>query len=144
MFLLDTMTVSALRQGRQVPEVATWVGSQATDALFVSAITLGEIVKGAEQARSRNLPFGLVLDLWAAKVEQDFGSRLLPVDVATVREWGRLAARIGNTSTDLIIAATALVHDLTVVTRNVRHFAPTGVRLFNPWDVNSPAHASGS
>lgn len=137
MFLLDTVTVSALRQGRQVLEVAAWVRTQPTEALFVSAITLGEIVKGAEQARNRNLPFGIVLDLWAAKVEHEFSNRLLSVDAIIAQEWGRLAARIGNTSTDLIIAATALVHGLTVVTRNVRHFEPTGVRLFNPWDPNS-------
>lgn len=71
---------------------------------------------------------------WVEKTIADYADRLIPVDTAIARRWGRLSARIGNSGADLMIAATALEHSLTVVTRNIRHFAPTGVAIENPFD----------
>lgn len=136
-FLLDTCVVSELF--RSVPEsrVVEWYEATAPRALFVSALTLGEIRKGVEKLGS-----GPRRDRIRAWLEIEFpgwfDGRILPVDAAVADEWGRLAARAARTlpMVDSLIAATALCHRLSVATRNVADFAPTGVAIVNPWAMN--------
>ena len=127
MFLLDTDVLSALRRRERNPELARWVGTQRTTDLYLSVVTVGEIERGIMRQQRRDTGFARELALWLDRLLDWYGERVLPVDVATARRWGRLSATLGHDSPDLLIAATAVEHGLTVVTRNVRHFEPTGV-----------------
>jgi len=133
MYLLDTVILSELRREPRDPGVVVWISAQRAPDLFVSAFTIGEIERGIAQQRSRNPAFAESLSAWLDSLLTLYSDRILPVDTATARRWGQLSAAIGNDSVDLIIAATALEHGLTVVTRNSRHFEPTGVPILNPF-----------
>ena len=133
MYLLDTNVVSALRRLERNPEVGQWVESQRTTDLYLSVVTVGEIERGIAQQQRNNPAFAADLALWLDRVLRWYGNRILAFDLATARRWGQLSAALGNDSADLLIAATALEHGLTVVTRNVRHFEPTGVPVINPF-----------
>ena len=98
----------------------------------ISIMTIGEIEHGA--ANVQDSTFARVLSKWLRDVIKLFGNNILTIDIPTAQRWGRISAALGNRNIDLFIAATALEHDLTVVTRNVRHFEPTGVRIVNPFD----------
>ena len=95
-------------------------------------MTVREIERGITQQQRHNPAFARDLAVWLDRVLAWYGDRILPVDAATARRWGQLSAALGNDSADLLIAATALEHGLTVVTRNVRHFEPTGVSVLDP------------
>lgn len=133
MFILDTMVLSELRKRRPNVGLREWLGPVPTLDLFVSAISLGEIEVGIEKQRSHNPAFVAELSEWLDQTIRAYGDRILPFGVAEALRWGRLAARIGNKGMDLAIAATALEHGLTVVTRNVSHFEPAGVPTLNPF-----------
>ena len=132
MFLLDTDVLSALRRRERNPNVVRWVDSQRTTDIYLSVVTVGEIERGVTQQLRRDPPFGRELALWLDSVLLWYGDRIIPIDVATARRWGQLSATLGHGSPDLLIAATALEHGLTVVTGNIRHFEPTGVPVINP------------
>lgn len=127
MYLLDTDVLSALRRRERNPTIVRWIESQRVADLYISVITVGEIERGIAQQQRRNLVFARDLSVWLDRMLDWYGDRILPVDTATARRWGQLSAALGHESADLLIAATALEHGLTVVTRNVRHFEPTGV-----------------
>ena len=132
MFLIDTDVLSALRRRERHPAIVRWVEDQRTTDLHISVVTVGEIERGITQQQRHNPAFARDLAVWLDRVLAWYGDRILPVDAATARRWGQLSAALGNDSADLLIAATALEHGLTVVTRNVRHFEPTGVSVLNP------------
>ena len=132
MFLLDTDVLSALRRRERNPAIVLWVETQRTADLYISVVTVGEIERGITQQQRHNTPLARDLSLWLDRVLAWYSDRILPVDAATARRWGRLSATLGHDSADLLISATALEHGLTVVTRNVRHFGPTGVPVLNP------------
>ena len=132
MFLLDTDVLSALRRRERHPEAVRWVETQRTADLYISVVTVGEIERGITQQQPRDPSFAGELALWLDRVLAWYSDRILIVDAATARRWGRLSATLGHDGADLLIAATALEHGLTVVTRNVRHFEPTGVPTLNP------------
>ena len=132
MFILDTDVLSALRRRERSPSVVQWVESQRTTDMYVSVVTVGEIERGITQQRRRNPGFADELAAWLDRVLSWYQGRVLPVDIATARRWGQLSASLGHNGADLLIAATALEHGLTVITRNVRHFEPTGVPTLNP------------
>jgi predicted nucleic acid-binding protein len=134
MFLLDTDVLSALRRRERNPEIARWVGTQRTTDLYLSVVTVGEIERGIARQQRRDTAFAQSLALWLDRMLDWYGERVLPVDIATARRWGRLSADIGHDSADLLIAATALEHGLTVATRNVRHFEPTGVAVVGTFE----------
>ena len=134
MFLLDTDVLSALRRRERNPEIARWVGTQRTTDLYLSVVTVGEIERGIVRQQRRDTGFARELALWLDRLLDWYGERVLPVDIATARRWGRLSADRGHDSVDLLIAATALEHGLTVVTRNVRHFEPTGVPVLGSFE----------
>jgi hypothetical protein len=105
--------------------------------LFVSVLTVGEIERGIERQRPLNPPFAESIASWLDVILRMYEGRILAVDVAIARRWGRLSQRIGNKGLDLAIAATALEHGLTVVTRNVSDFEPTGVSVLDPFKSRS-------
>lgn len=133
MFLIDTDVLSAARRPERHPQIVHWLASQEEHRLFVSVITLGEIQDGVHRQLRRNPPYGRELAAWLDEVITGFDTRILSFEVPEARQWGRFTADLGYDNADLQIAATALVHGLTVVTRNVRHFEPTGVRVLNPY-----------
>ena len=135
MYLLDTDVLSALRRRQRNPAIEQWYERQNSSNLHISVITLGEIQRGVSQELRRNSEFADDLAQWFQRVVTEFDDRILQVDLGVARRWGQLTLDIGNTNPDLLIAATALEHDLTVVTRNVRHFEPTGARIVNPSSV---------
>ena len=106
--------------------------AQRTSDLYLSVVTVGEIERGIVQQRKHDPSFAKELSLWFDRVLAWYSDRILLVDVATARRWGQLSATLGHDGADLLIAATALEHGLTVVTRNVRDFEPTGVPTVNP------------
>jgi len=134
MYLLDTDVLSELRKRKRNPNVIAWLGSASATDLFLSSVTVAEIELGIERQRKADAAFAQQLERWLDVTLRVYGERILPVTVGVARRWGRLAAQIGNKSLDLAIAATALEHGLTVVTRNVPHFAPTGVAILNPFE----------
>ena len=133
MFLIDTDVLSAARRAERHPQVTSWLARQEEHSLFVSVITLGEIEDGVHRQLRRNPPYGRELAAWLDQIITGFDSRILAFEAPDARQWGRFTADLGYDNADLQIAATALVHGLTVVTRNVRHFKPTGVRVLNPF-----------
>lgn len=134
MHLLDTVVLSELRKRERNRGVVEWLASQRPSDLFLSAVTIGEIERGIALQHPRNPKFAARLAEWLDRVLTLYSDRILPVDTATARRWGRLSAAIGNDGADLLIAATAIEHGLTVVTRNTRHFSPTGVTVINPFE----------
>ncbi len=133
MLILDTNVLSALRRPERAPQVAEWLAAQPEDQLFLSVITIGEIARGISRQEQQNPTFAADLQAWLDRTVMLFSDRLLPFGAAEARIWGALSAQLGHAGADLLIAATALHHDATVVTRNVADFAPTGVRLENPF-----------
>jgi toxin FitB len=125
--------LSELRRRQRNRHVVNWIGSVAPTELFLSTVTIAEIERGIEFQRTRDQAFAAALETWLDATLGAFSERILPVDIAVARRWGRLSARIGNRSPDLAIAATALEHGLTVVTRNVSDFTPTGVAILDPF-----------
>lgn len=132
MFLIDTDVLSALRRRERHPSVVGWVSRQRATDLYVSVVSVGEIEKGIIRQERRNPGFARVLSAWLDNILVLYGDRILPVDVPTARRWGRLCGAIGHEGPDLLIAATALERGLSVVTRNVGHFQPTGVAVVDP------------
>ena len=132
MFLLDTDVLSALRRRERNPETVRWVEAQRTSDVYISVVTVGEIERGITQQQQRNPSFARELSFWLDRVLAWYSDQILPIDAPTARRWGQLSATLGHDGADLLIAATALEHGLTVITRNIRHFEPTGVPLLNP------------
>ena len=133
MMLLDTMVLSELRKTAPNAGVVSFIEAQAADALFLSVLTVGEIEAGIEKQRTAAPEFAEELNQWLTLLELQFAQCILPVTPAIAKLWGRLCVQTGNKGVDNLIAATALCHNLTVVTRNVKDFAPTGVRVLNPY-----------
>jgi predicted nucleic acid-binding protein len=137
-FLLDTCVVSELTRPKPHANVIRWFEAQDAAALFVSVLTVGEIEKGIAA-----LPTGrkrVALSGWLATLRSTYGDRILSIDAAIAAIWGRTAARIERAGgrlavVDGLIAATAVHHGYTVVTRNVGDFVKTGVALLNPWQA---------
>jgi predicted nucleic acid-binding protein len=132
MFLIDTDILSALRKRQRNPHVVQWMLDQRMTDLYLSVVSLGEIERGITQQRHRDPTFAHVLAAWLDNVLALYHTRILDVDLPTARRWGRLSAALGHEGADLLIAATALEHGLTVVTHNVRDFEPTGVPVLDP------------
>ena len=135
MFLLDTNVLSELRRRHRTdPKVAAWANDTHAADLFLSAITILEVEAGALMLARRDETQGAVLRAWIDdKVLPAFNGRILSVDTAVAQRCARLHTPDPRSERDALVAATALVHGLKVVTRNVADFQPMGVDLLNPW-----------
>jgi len=134
--LLDTVVVSELRKARPNPRVIEWMRGLRESDVFLSVVTIGEIERGISKVRDAE--FAQALTRWLEDLLRFYGDRVLPVTPDIARRWGRLSADLGHEGADLLVAATAASHRLTVATRNVRHFAPTGVAVFDPFKAPAP------
>jgi toxin FitB len=132
LYLLDTMILSALRQRQRSRHLVAWLRTVPESDLFLSVVTVGEVEKGIAAVMKREPAFAQRLVIWLDEVMRRYAARILSVDLAIARRWGRLAAAHGHGGADLLIAATALEHGLAVATSNTRHFADTGVVLVDP------------
>ena len=138
MYLLDTNVVSELRKaksGKSNKKVIKWAESVPVSNLFLSVITILELETGILLAERRDPSQGAVLRSWFnSHVLPAFSERILPLDVAVAQRCAKLHVPDPQSDRDAIIAATALVHGMTVVTRNVSDFEQSGVEILNPWD----------
>ena len=132
MYLLDTNVVSELQKMKPHGAVASWFGSIPQDQLFLSAIVLAEIQSGIELVQGHNAARAALLTRWLDQLPASY--QVLPLDGAVCREWARLMhGRQPEMSGDAFVAATARVHGMVVVTRNLRDFRDFGVELFDPF-----------
>lgn len=132
MYLLDTNIVSELRKPRPHGTVVAWIEAVADADLYLSAVTLGEIQVGIEMTREQDVPKAAKIEAWVDQVAATYN--VLPMDATTFRIWAKLMHRQSDTVyEDAMIAASAIAHHLTVVTRNVRNFERFDVPLFNPF-----------
>ena len=139
MYVLDTNVVSELRKvraGKANPNVAAWAESVDAADLFVSVVTVMELELGILSIERKDATQGAVLRAWLEQqVLPEFSERTLPIDTAVAQRCARLHVPDKRGERDALIAATALVHGMTVVTRNVADFKPTGVAILNPWEA---------
>ncbi|MCY1216590.1 Toxin FitB [compost metagenome] len=137
MYLIDTNVISETRKRERAnPGVRAFFRQAAREgaALYLSALTVGELQRGIALIRHRgDTAQAAVLEQWLATVLEDFGRQVLPVDADVAQVWGQLRAPRPEHALDKFIAATALIHDLTIVTRNVEDFRGTGAMLLNPF-----------
>jgi predicted nucleic acid-binding protein len=134
-FLLDTNVLSELRKGaRADANVRRWFESVDESLLFLSVLVTGEIRRGIEAMRRRDVRAATALERWLDSLVQAHSDRVLPVDAATTDEWGRLDAQGSLPVVDGLLAATARVHDLTLVTRNVKDVIRTGIDVLDPFE----------
>jgi predicted nucleic acid-binding protein len=136
-FLLDTNAVSEIRR-RHDPRVRAWAEAVQNAELHLSALTLGEIRTGIDRLRGRDPAQADVFTHWLSELRTRFAERILPVDARIADRWGQLNAPTSRNTVDSLIAATAHVHQLTVVTRNTKDFQGCDVSLLNPWEYEPP------
>ncbi|MSP00245.1 MAG: type II toxin-antitoxin system VapC family toxin [Acetobacteraceae bacterium] len=133
-YLLDTNVISGSRKRqRGNPGVVGWAASVDPSDLHTSVLVIGEIRRGIEQKRRSDATQAAALDGWLATVRTGLMGRILPIDERVAELWGKPGSRRSIPSIDGLIAATALVHGLTMVTRNVKDMARTGAVLLNPF-----------
>jgi len=133
-YLLDTNVLSELRKGaRAHASVRAWFKAVDDDALFTSVLVLGELRRGVESIRSRDPLAAVAFEQWLERLKEQFAERLLPIDVTTADRWGCLNVPDPLPTLDGLLAATALAHGMTLVTRNTRDVERSGVTLMNPF-----------
>jgi predicted nucleic acid-binding protein len=131
-FLVDTNVVAEIRRGRD-RHVRAWAESVEDVSLHLSVMTLGEIRKGIELLRGRDPAQAEVFAGWLGELHKRFAERIVPIDAAVAEEWGTLNTSAPRNTVDSLIAASARVRGLTVVTRNTADFEGCGVALIDPW-----------
>jgi predicted nucleic acid-binding protein len=137
MFLLDTNVISELRQGKpmQNAQVMAWAKGHIFDRFFLSAITILELEKGVQALEHKHPPQGQALRRWLDGVTDAFDGRTIPFSASMAKRCAALHFPHALSERDAMIAATALEHRFTVVTRNLKDFQSTGVQLLNPWEA---------
>ena len=133
-FLLDTNVVSELRKReRCAPRVNAWAQSVVPSQHFLSVLVIGELKRGATLKRRTDRAAADVLEQWIGRLTLLYGDRILPITLEIAQEWGRLSALRPIPPEDGLLAATAHVHHLTLVTRNTKNVQGLGVAVLNPW-----------
>jgi predicted nucleic acid-binding protein len=133
-YLLDTNLLSEVRKrDRCHPNVRRWFATLEDDAIFVSVLVVGEIRRGVELIRRRDAATARALDRWLKGLERRFEDRILPVTLEICERWGGIGLDQPLPPIDGLLAATALHHNLTLVTRNAGHVQRSGIRVLNPF-----------
>ncbi|MEM8610645.1 MAG: type II toxin-antitoxin system VapC family toxin [Cyanobacteria bacterium P01_H01_bin.105] len=132
-YLLDTNVLSAQRRQKHNPTAYNWVKEQEPESLYISLITIGEIRAGIERIQSKDPIQAEALENWLLDTKFFYSDQILGIDEAVIERWGCLGNCQKQHPIDALMAATALEHDFTLVTRNVKHVVDTGVQLLNPW-----------
>jgi predicted nucleic acid-binding protein len=136
-FLLDTNVLLELRKGqRSEARVRSWFNSVSTEELYISVIALGEIRRGIEKVRPRDAAFAARLDAWLRTLQAEYRDRILPITQEIAEFWGRISPSDPLPEPDGLIVATAMYHDLTLVTRNLEHFGRSGATILDPWGMS--------
>jgi toxin FitB len=134
-YLIDTNIISEVRKGARCdPNVARWYEKIEDASLYLSVLVIGEIRRGIERVRPKDNAKAETLEQWFEAVDKAFGERILPVDRAVANEWGRLNVNRPLPVIDGLLAATAKIHRMTLVTRNTVDIADLDVHMFNPFD----------
>jgi toxin FitB len=133
MYLIDTCVVSEAR--RRTPQAVEWLRAARSDTLFLSAITIGEVMKGVMMKLRTDPSAATILRRWLDELRFVYSARILPVDDAVATAWGRLMAQRPRPAIDTLILATAQVNNKIIVTRNVADFADAGVEVVDPWTL---------
>jgi predicted nucleic acid-binding protein len=137
-YLIDTNIISEVRKGTQCdPHVAAWYAAVDDGELYLSVLVLGEIRKGIERARAKLPAQAKALEDWLTTVTHSFAARILPIDKAAAEEWGRMSAKRPVSTIDALLAATAKVNGMILVTRNVTDVADLGADVLNPFEPRS-------
>lgn len=134
-YLLDTNAVSEPKRKRPHPKAAAWLRAVDQADLYVSVLTLGEIENGIAKLAPRDPATANTLKEWTLGIRGDFANRIIAVDLEIAETWGRITAGRSLPIVDSLLAATAIVREMTLVTRNVRDIADTGVTILNPWEA---------
>jgi predicted nucleic acid-binding protein len=134
-YLFDTNVISEIRNIRADPQVTAFLEVTSGERLFLSVLTLGELRKGVAARRRIDAPMADRLAAWVDEIERTFTDRVLPLDAPAARIWGELSAVRSLPVVDTLIAATAIMRGLTLVTQNPRDVAATGVAVLDPWDA---------
>ncbi len=132
-YLLDTNVISETRRRQPEKRVMDFLAAVESDRMFLSVLTFGELRRGIVLKRQTNPIDALGYGAWADELETLYADRVLPVNAAIAKTWGELSADRSRPVADTLLAATAIVHDLTVVTRNTRDMRGLPVKLINPW-----------
>jgi predicted nucleic acid-binding protein len=144
-FLLDTNVVSEMRKSKPDPNVTAWFADNSAAMAYISVLVVGEIRRGIDLARVRDRGRAAALDSWLDQLVDTYQDRVLAVSIAAAEEWGRmLAVPQPPPIVDTLMAATAKAHRLTLVTRNVKDVARTGVPMVNPFEPRTAAQNQGS
>ncbi len=137
-FLIDTSVVSEARRPNGNVHVRAWIASAPAHTLYLSVLVLGEVVRGIELLRRRDLTQAAVYETWLTTLRRDYADRIIPVTADIAEEWGRMNVPDPVPTADGLMAATAKTRGLTLVTRNTADYVRTGVRLLNPFEPGRP------
>jgi toxin FitB len=132
-YLLDTNVLSETRKKQTNEQVTYFLSTVEPSALFISVLSLGELRKGVALKSQSDADAAKRLGTWVDGLEYSFGDRILGIDAVIARQWGELSAQRSRPVVDTLLAATALVHELTLVTRNINDVHDLGVKLLDPW-----------
>lgn len=134
-FLLDTNVLSEVKRSRGDVRVKNWFAKADSGALFTSVMVVGEIRRGIELIRRRDASQIAGFETWLSQLQKEFGERVLRITQEIAEEWGRLNVPDPLPTIDALLVATARVHDLTIISRNIRDIGRGGARVLNPWQA---------
>lgn len=133
-YLLDTNVISETRRRNCDARVKRWIESVGEPDLYLSVVVIGELRQGIERLRRRDAHQASLLDFWLSKLKEEFSGRVLGVSLEIAEEWGRINVPDPLPAIDALLIATARVHDLTIVSRNIRDLGRSWAPVLNPWE----------